>query len=79
MSLDLKERYLLDADNVAWVMNRGTAATIRKLKDSYGQYLWQPSLQADVPATLLGFPVYLTAAMPAAAATNYCGLLSISV
>jgi HK97 family phage major capsid protein len=28
--------------NAAWVMNRKTQATIRKLKDADGNYLWQP-------------------------------------
>lgn len=40
-----------------WGMNGTTIATVRKLKDSNGQYLWQPPLQAGEPATLLGRPV----------------------
>ena len=40
-----------------WGMNGTTIATVRKLKDSTGQYLWQPPLQAGEPATLLGRPV----------------------
>lgn len=37
--------------------NTGLAAA-RKLKDTVGQYLFQPSLQAGQPDTLLGFPVF---------------------
>lgn len=37
-----------------WVMNSNTAGAIRKLKDTYGQYLWQPSFQAGQPDLLLG-------------------------
>lgn len=40
-----------------FLMNGTTLATVRKLKDSTGQYLWQPSLQAGQPETLLGRPV----------------------
>lgn len=40
-----------------WMMNGGTLATIRKLKDSNGAFLWQPSLQAGQPETILGRPV----------------------
>lgn len=50
----LKQGY---RSNANWLMNRATAASIRKLKDSYGQYLWQPSTQAGQPGTLLGYPL----------------------
>lgn len=42
--------------NATWLMNRFTAAGIRKLKDAYGQYLWQPAVQAGMLPTLLGYP-----------------------
>ncbi len=48
----------------AWLMNRSTMATVRKLKDTDGSYLWQPSIAADVPPTLLGRPVYEAVDMP---------------
>jgi HK97 family phage major capsid protein len=41
----------------AWAMNSTTAGAVRKLKDSNGQYLWQPSLQAGQPDRLLGYEV----------------------
>lgn len=42
----------------AWLMKDATLAAVRKLKDTTNQYLWQPSLQQNVPDTLLGKPVY---------------------
>jgi HK97 family phage major capsid protein len=47
-----------------WVMNSGTLARVRKMKDLDGAFLWQPALAADQPATLLGYPVIEAAAMP---------------
>lgn len=43
--------------NARFLMNRNTTNIVRKLKDGDGQYLWQPSLQAGQPASLLGYPV----------------------
>ena len=43
--------------NGRWTMNSATAATVRKLKDSQGQYLWQMSLMEGQPERLLGYPV----------------------
>jgi HK97 family phage major capsid protein len=40
-----------------WGMNGTTLATIRKLKDTTGQYLWQPAIAAGQPDTILGRPV----------------------
>lgn len=42
----------------SWMMKDSTLANVRKLKDTTNQYLWQPSIQAGVPDTLLGKPVY---------------------
>jgi HK97 family phage major capsid protein len=41
-----------------WQMSNTALAAARKLKDTVGQYLFQPSLQAGQPDLLLGFPVY---------------------
>lgn len=41
-----------------------TVKAIRKLKDGQGQYLWQPSLTAGTPDTLLNRPVYTSAYAP---------------
>lgn len=43
--------------NATWGMNSTTLATVRKLKDGQGNFLWQPGLQAGNPDTLLGRPV----------------------
>lgn len=43
--------------NASWMMHRNAIRRIRKFKDSQGQYLWQPSIQAGEPATILGFPL----------------------
>ena len=51
-----------------WVLNDSTIKAVRKLKDSTGQYLWQPSLMAGTPDTLLGRPVKTSAYMPVIAA-----------
>ena len=55
--------------NAVWVLNDSTIKAIRKLKDSNGQYLWQPSLTAGTPDTILGRPVRTSAYMPVIAAS----------
>lgn len=55
--------------NATWVMNSNTAGGIRKQKDTNGQYLWQPSLQAGTPDMLLGKPIEIWEQM-ADVATN---------
>ncbi len=37
-----------------WIMRDSSVAVARKLKDSTGQYIWQPGLTADAPDTILG-------------------------
>lgn len=53
-----------------FVMGDVAMKTIRKVKDTTGQYLWQPSTQAGEPDRLLGYPVVVDTgiAAPAAAA-----------
>lgn len=53
-----------------WYMSRTTAATLAKLKDDNGQKLWQPSMAADKPPTLLGYEVVEDDNMPAIAADS---------
>lgn len=55
--------------NASWLMADGTAKLIRKLKDSDGQYIWQPGLQADAPDRLLGRPAEISDNVPAVAST----------
>lgn len=40
-----------------WAMNRTLIGKVRQLKDSYGQYLWQPGLQMGTPSQLLGYGI----------------------
>ncbi len=48
----------------SFVMNDATVKAIRKLKDTTGQYLWQPSLTAGAPDTILNRPVKTSAYVP---------------
>jgi HK97 family phage major capsid protein len=54
------------ANRGTWMMNRTSASLVRKLKDSNGQYLWTPSTAAGDAETLLGHPLAVNEAMPAA-------------
>ncbi len=54
--------------NAVFVMNDSTVKAIRKLKDGNGQYLWQPSISAGQPDTILNRPVKTSAYVPAIAA-----------
>jgi len=58
----------------AFVMNSSTLANIRKFKTNDGAFLFQPSLAAGQPATLLGYPVVEAEDMPDIAA----GSLSVA-
>ncbi len=51
--------------SAVFLMNDTSVKALRKLKDSNGQYLWQPSLTASTPDTLMGRPVYTSSFMPA--------------
>ena len=55
-------------NKAVFVMNDSTVKAIRKLKDSQGQYLWQPSIQAGTPDTILNRPLYTSSYVPAIAA-----------
>lgn len=58
--------------NASFITNDLTVAKIRKFKDATsGQYLWQPSLQAGTPATLLGYAVETDDNMPDVAANAF--------
>lgn len=56
--------------NASFLMNRRSVGLVRKFKDSAGQYIWQPSLVAGQPATLLGFPVVECEDMPDVSASG---------
>ncbi len=61
MVYGLKTNY---RNNGVWFMNRTTTAGVRLLKNSDGSYLWQPSIAAGQPSTLLGYPVATFDDMP---------------
>lgn len=50
--------------NAIWVLNDATVRIIRKLKDTTGQYLWQPGLREGEPDLLLGKRLYTSVYAP---------------
>ena len=56
--------------NARFAMNRNTQFAVMLLKDTTGQYLWQPSYQAGMPSTLAGYPLIEMPAMPDLAAAS---------
>lgn len=57
----LKARYRKGAK---FVMNSGTLAAIRKMKDTDGNFIWRPGLTEGQPDMLLGYPVVEAEHMP---------------
>lgn len=55
----------------AWLMNTATLSAISKFKDGQGNYLWNPSVAAGTPSTLLGYPVYEDSNVPDIAANAF--------
>lgn len=51
----------------AWMMRDSSVAILRKIKDTTGQYIWQPALTAGTPDTVLGKPLYTDPSIPATA------------
>ncbi|MCZ8270171.1 MAG: phage major capsid protein [Beijerinckiaceae bacterium] len=56
--------------NGTFVMNRKTQGAIRKLKDTTGNFIWQPPSMAGARSTLLNFPVVEAEDMPDIAANS---------
>ena len=54
--------------NGTWMMGNLTVAYVRKLKDSEGNYLWRPGLEAGAPSVLLGYGITENEDMPDVAA-----------
>lgn len=54
--------------NACWIMNKATFKTLRKLKDSDGNYLLNKDLTGGFGWALLGKPVYISENAPAIAA-----------
>ena len=55
--------------NAIWILNDSTVKIIRKLKDSNGQYLWQPALRDGEFDTILGKRIFTSPFAPEAAAS----------
>lgn len=51
-----------------WLLNDSTIKALRKVKDNTGNYIWQPSVQAGMPDTILNRPCYSTSFAPELAA-----------
>jgi HK97 family phage major capsid protein len=56
--------------NSLWLMAGATLDTVRKLKDTTNQYIWQPGLADGSPAKLLGRPVVEDENVPAIGAAS---------
>jgi HK97 family phage major capsid protein len=56
MKYSIKAPYRTDP-SFAWLWSRSAINSIMTLKDSYGRYLWEPSLQLGTPDRLLNIPV----------------------
>ena len=55
--------------NAVFIMNDATVKALRKLKTTGGgDYIWQPSVTAGTPDTILNRPVYTSGFMPTLAA-----------
>ena len=61
---NLKRPYRKSA---AFITNDKTLASIRKLKDNNGVYMWQPSLTAGEPDRLMGYAVHTSQFAPESA------------
>jgi len=56
------------ARNGSWIMSRSTLATVRKMQDTAGQYIFQPGVYAmGVGSNILGHPIVECTDMPSVA------------
>ncbi len=53
-----------------WLLNEQTLKMLRKIKDSNGQYIWQPAISAGVPDTILNHPYVTSVYAPTPDAGN---------
>ena len=51
-------------NRATFLMNDATVKAVRKLKDGAGQYLWQPSVTAGTPDTILNRPILTSSFVP---------------
>jgi HK97 family phage major capsid protein len=57
-------------EGLAFMMHQTARKAVRKLKDTTGRYLWEPSLQVGRPASLDGYDVLINNDMPTLAASS---------
>lgn len=60
--------------NSTWMLANMTLFKVRTMKDSQGNYLWRPGLEAGQPSSLLGYGVTENEDMPAVAADAHAVL-----
>lgn len=59
-----------------WLFHRTVLATVRKLKDGNGQYIWQPGLAADRPDSIVDVPFVVSEFTPNTVASGqYIGMI----
>lgn len=56
--------------NAVWLLSDTTIKALRKIKDANGHYIWQPSVTAGAPDTILNRPCYSTSFAPELSAGN---------
>lgn len=56
--------------DLKFMLHQTVRKAARKLKDSQGQYLWQPALQQGVPSLIAGYPFVVNNDMPTLAASS---------
>jgi len=61
--------------NGVFIMHSSTELALMKLTDSYGQYLWQPQVALDIPATWAGKKVYTQDDLPEVGDSDQCDLV----
>lgn len=58
-------------NGASWLTSDAVMNTIRKFKDGQGNYIWAPPTGVDMPATILGKPVYSDDNMQALASNAF--------
>jgi HK97 family phage major capsid protein len=71
----LKPGYLT-SPRISWSFGRTAAKQLRLLKDGEGRYLFEPSIQAGMPGTLLCIPMQISEYCPSTfTSSSYVGIL----
>jgi HK97 family phage major capsid protein len=68
MVYGVRARYRTGAQ---WLTSKAVLASMRKYKDTTGQYLWQPALTAGQPSSFLGYGITEAEDMPGIAANAF--------